>query len=48
MCKYETKNGKCALNECMYGDFLFVDDSLFDTSKYCLCDSVENLKEQKK
>ena len=38
-CEYE-KNGHCTLNECMYGDFLFIDDSAFDTGKYCLCDSI--------
>lgn len=45
-CEYE-KNGHCTLNECMYGDFLFIDDSAFETGKYCLCDSVKQLKEQK-
>ena len=46
-CEYETENGNCTLNECMYGDFLFVDDSAFGTGKYCLCEQVSKLKEQK-
>ena len=46
-CEYETENGNCTLNECMYGDFLFVDDSAFGTGKYCLCEQVSELKEQK-
>lgn len=39
-CEYENENGHCMLNECLYGDFLFVDDSLYDTGRYCLCDNV--------
>ena len=46
-CEYETKNGMCTLNECMDGDFLFVDDSAFGTGRYCFCDSVEELRRSK-
>lgn len=42
-CKYES-NGHCTLNECMYGDFLFIDDSAFGTGRYCFCEDVEQLK----
>lgn len=35
-CEYE-KNGHCTLNECMYGDYMFIDDSAFDTGKHCMC-----------
>ena len=39
-CEYETDDGHCTLNECMYGDFLFIDDSAFETGKYCFCDGI--------
>lgn len=52
-CEYE-KNGHCTLNECMYGDFLFIDDSAFETGKHCSLDYElpskyidEMVKEQK-
>lgn len=48
-CEYEDKNGRCTLNECMYGDFLVRDDSQFDIGRYCYCNGVTNkMKEQLK
>lgn len=47
-CKYESTNGTCLLNECLYGDFLEYDDSQFDTGRYCFCTSVEKERIAKK
>jgi len=46
-CEYETSDGRCTLNECMYGDFLEMDDSRFDSGRYCMCDEVEKYREEK-
>lgn len=35
-CEYQNENGHCILNECMYGDYMFIDDSRFLSGKH-LC-----------
>ena len=48
-CEYETENGMCTLNECMYGDFLAMDDSRFNSGMYCwaTCEEFKKAKEKK-
>lgn len=45
-CEYE-KEVHCLLNECIYGDFLVLDDNMFNSGRYCLCDNFEDIKEKK-
>lgn len=47
-CEYETENGMCKLNECIYGDFLVMDDSRFGSGKYCwaTCEKLKKAKER--
>lgn len=45
-CEHEN-NGYCTLDECIYGDFLFIDDSAFGTGKHCFCDDIEQARNKK-